>query len=774
MPKGIRIQLYILVFVLAVAAVAPAAQAPQDEIISYTQDGKVILRTLSPDGGVTDQLPYVEDEILVRFRDAVTVEVDPDLKPGFPVKAFHDAGTYQGGQAIHTLVGNIDDDPSLEIVVTGLAAGPLYAWRSDGSLVAGWPLDETLGAGYPALGELSTQSSGFEVISGYYPPILPPTRGVIAAYSGSGAELPGWPRDSANFITSPPALADVDGDGLDEVFIGEEDWRLHAYKSDGTPLPGWPVYVPLGGQERHTPAIADLDGDADLEIVTTSEVVDPGGVYLFAHHHDGTPVNGFPIAFDGFGTTFPVIGDVDGDGTPEIAVVAWLPFIGPGVHIISSNGTIKRSIATAGTLTYSTTPALADLDYDGVPEIIVQTDTALNVWRGDGSVFPGWPVVWGDDHYEVGNSSPVVGDVDGDGLPDIVVTRSSFYFGLGEGEVRVYNRNGVLHPRFPKVINIGSGAVPAIADIDVDGRNEIIVTGNFWNGISGDYDKVWVYDLGGPSHGPVLWGQFMGGPKHQGYYDPGALPQTSQLTVNRSGTGSGHVSGPGINCGSDCAENYSPGTVVTLTAAPDAGSTFVGWSGVCSGSGACTLTLNSFTTVTAIFIKPLILDFPGPPEGEVSVAYNASLEISGGLPPYTVSVISGALPPGLSLNSSNISGTPTAAGKKSFKVQVTDRLGSSASRKFKIKVYKPLRIKTESLKAGAVGKGYTATIKASRGKKPFTWSLVSGSLPGGLSIDFATGKITGIPTVTGSVNLTFQVSDTLGGQTQKNFTLIIN
>ena len=63
-----------------------------------------------------------------------------------------------------------------------------------------------------------------------------------------------------------------------------------------------------------------------------------------------------------------------------------------------------------------------------------------------------------------------------------------------------------------------SGATPAIADIDLDGRNEIIVNGSFWNGFSGMYPKVWAYDLGGGTHGAVEWGQFMGGPRHQGRY----------------------------------------------------------------------------------------------------------------------------------------------------------------------------------------------------------------------------------------------------------------
>jgi hypothetical protein len=76
------------------------------------------------------------------------------------------------------------------------------------------------------------------------------------------------------------------------------------------------------------------------------------------------------------------------------------------------------------------------------------------------------------------------------------------------------------------------------------------------------------------------------------------------LTVNKNGTGSGTVTSTpsGIDCGADCSESYSDGTVVTLTASPAGGSIFGGWSGACSGTGTCQVTMNSNTTVIASFI----------------------------------------------------------------------------------------------------------------------------------------------------------------------------
>jgi hypothetical protein len=89
------------------------------------------------------------------------------------------------------------------------------------------------------------------------------------------------------------------------------------------------------------------------------------------------------------------------------------------------------------------------------------------------------------------------------------------------------------------------------------------------------------------------------------------IGSTHELSVGKSGSGSGTVtSNPaGISCGSDCAQAYSEGQSVTLTAAADPGSIFGGWSDGCLGTGSCEVTLNADTIVTATFALT-----NGPPE----------------------------------------------------------------------------------------------------------------------------------------------------------------
>ena len=78
---------------------------------------------------------------------------------------------------------------------------------------------------------------------------------------------------------------------------------------------------------------------------------------------------------------------------------------------------------------------------------------------------------------------------------------------------------------------------------------------------------------------------------------------TFPLTVSRQGAGSGTVtSAPaGIDCGSTCTASFAQGTIVSLTPAPDASSLFAGWSGACSGPGACNVTMDAAKSVSARF-----------------------------------------------------------------------------------------------------------------------------------------------------------------------------
>jgi hypothetical protein len=170
------------------------------------------------------------------------------------------------------------------------------------------------------------------------------------------------------------------------------------------------------------------------------------------------------------------------------------------------------------------------------------------------------------------------------------------------------------------------------------------------------------------------------------------------------------------------------------------------------------ITVNS--TLTQLTITTTTL-----PNGTQNSSYNAMLAATGGVTPYTWSIVSGSLPSGLSLNSGTgaITGTPTGAGVSTFTVKVADSEGSpqTATKQLSITISTavPLSISTTSLPNGTVGTQYSAPITAIGGVYPYTWSVISGTLPSGLSLNSTTGTIGGMPVLAGNSSFTVQVTD---------------
>jgi hypothetical protein len=191
---------------------------------------------------------------------------------------------------------------------------------------------------------------------------------------------------------------------------------------------------------------------------------------------------------------------------------------------------------------------------------------------------------------------------------------------------------------------------------------------------------------------------------------------------------------------------------------------------------------------TAITITPAAcpaLNITSPaslPPGTVGQFYSVQIQASGGQPPLSFSLISGALPPGLSLSPNGIvSGIPAAVYNDAFSVRVTDSCppGAQTAQKGFAMVVNPapcptLNIPTPAaLPAGTSGQPYTYQLQTSGGVAPVTFSLVEGSLPPGLSIG-STGLITGTTSVTGTYTFMIRAADScaLAPQTvQKIFSL---
>jgi hypothetical protein len=153
------------------------------------------------------------------------------------------------------------------------------------------------------------------------------------------------------------------------------------------------------------------------------------------------------------------------------------------------------------------------------------------------------------------------------------------------------------------------------------------------------------------------------------------------------------------------------------------------------------------------------------PNGTVGSFYNTTLQATGGVTPYHWSVSSGSLPQGLGITDSGIiSGTPTTQGTSTFIVQVVD--AQSADNDFQQlsltvqnPTVPPVSVTTTSLPNAKRNKSYSQTMQATGGVAPYSWAIVSGSLPAGLSLNSSTGVISGKATTLGLYNFTVRAVD---------------
>jgi hypothetical protein len=172
----------------------------------------------------------------------------------------------------------------------------------------------------------------------------------------------------------------------------------------------------------------------------------------------------------------------------------------------------------------------------------------------------------------------------------------------------------------------------------------------------------------------------------------------------------------------------------------------------------------------------------------VGGAYAQDFFFSGGAAPYTWSVASGSLPPGLALtspyapsdNNSQLSGTPTTAGTFTFTMRVADYDGQQATQQFSLTVDPPLQISSAPLATGTVGVAYSRDLVAQGGAPPYSWFVVNNinELPPGLTLgttapDF-NNVLTGTPTEAGTFSFPMQVQDSQDNTATGTVTITIN
>ena len=360
------------------------------------------------------------------------------------------------------------------------------------------------------------------------------TVGTLRAVSGDGSgEL--WsatPMYLGTYVGV--AAADIDGDGMVEVLVPVQDYRIAAFEHDGTPkwtsdqAPFDVVHWAASGNAVH---VADMDHDGNPEIIVGSTIYDSEGHFLAAGTHgyaqssyygsaattadiDGDGVDdliggnavyeldGTDLWYNGLEVGFPAVADFDLDGAPDIVVA------GEGnVRIDDAEGAVLvPSVEIPSTLgeSWGGPPVVADFDGDGAPEVGVASWDNFTVFDSDLSIL--WTVTTHD--YTSGITGATAFDFDGDGSAEVVYGDEQSIWVLSGVDGSVRSRTDHASATWLEY--------PIVVDVDGDGEAEIVAVSTPGIQVYGSVDGSW------PS-GRRIWNEY-------GYHitnvnDDGTIPE---------------------------------------------------------------------------------------------------------------------------------------------------------------------------------------------------------------------------------------------------------
>ncbi len=319
-------------------------------------------------------------------------------------------------------------------------------------------------------------------------------KNTLYAFNGDGTIL--WERTLSGIITHPPTAVDLNGDGSVEIVVNTGGnpaaGRVYLLDGEGNDLPGWPLNF-----DNHwminAPAVADLDGDGILEIITGERVSSNVG-HVHALKMDGTPLNeNWPVTINATPAFTPSIGDVNGDGEPNIVIAASQGTM----YVFDTQGQpiIGFPVDTPN-ISYSyQSPILADLDGEGKLSIIGSNhgdNPGFYIMEHDGSYRDGWPIALEDWTY----SPPTVIDWNDDGVLEIFMAdRQTNWDRSPRPTIYGFDPDGGTLPNFPLDMSGGTEGVITIADLNNDGVLDIVFPSTMTD--NDGYGFIHAYSLDG-------------------------------------------------------------------------------------------------------------------------------------------------------------------------------------------------------------------------------------------------------------------------------------
>lgn len=186
-------------------------------------------------------------------------------------------------------------------------------------------------------------------------------------------------------------------------------------------------------------------------------------------------------------------------------------------------------------------------------------------------------------------------------------------------------------------------------------------------------------------------------------------------------------------------------------------------------------TTSADLALTIADVDPVAISGTSLVPGMVSVAYDQTFTASGGRAPYTWQANSG-VPAGLTVSAAGkVEGTPSTDGTSQLSVTATDRDGRTATKTLSLQILPAgISITTASLPGAQRNETYDEALAVLGGTAPYTWSVDSGALPTGLTLNASTGRIAGTPTVGGIQTFTVKVAGNDGVSATKQLSIDVN